>query len=192
MRRASPGAVLLLALLAVACAEPPNKEMGQAQGAIDSARAAGADQYATDEYAAATKALQQANDAVAQHDYRSALNLSIESREHAQNAARQAAETRRRVRGEAEGSMADVAALVAEANARVNAAERGRVARRTVRQAQQELARVNSDVQEAGEAMKNEDYPKAAMLLTGVKARIQHVLALLPEPAGAQTSRPGA
>ena len=190
MRRASRGAVLLLAFALLACAEPPNKEMGQAQGAIDSARAAGADRYATDEYTAATKALQQANDAVAQRDYRSALNFAIESREHAQSAAREAAEARVRARGEVEDSMADVAALLAEASTRVTAAEHARVPRRTVRQAQQELERVNEDVQKAGAAMKQEDYAAAGAALQGVKPRIQHIIASL-QPAPTQPPRRG-
>lgn len=181
--------MLLLAFALTACAEPPNKEMGQAQGAIDSARAAGADRYAADEYTAATKALQQANDAVAQRDYRSALNFSIESREHAQNAAREAAEARVRARGEVEDSMADVAALLAEASTRVSAAEHARVPRRTVRQAQQELARVNEDVQKAGAAMKQEDYAAAGSALRGVKERIQHIIALLQPTVAAQSPR---
>jgi hypothetical protein len=189
MRRVLPAVAVAFALLIAACAEPPTKEMGQAQGAIDSARAAGADRYATDEYTAATKALQQANDAVAQRDYRSALNLSIESREHAQNAAREGAETRARLRGEVERTMAEVAALLAEANSRVAGAERARAPRRVVREAQQDLASVSEDVQEAGAAMKNEDYGAAGTALGGVKERIQRVIASLPPGAAAQSSR---
>src|SRR5690606_17977147 len=45
------------AILAGACAEPPDKEMQQAQGAIEAARAAGADRYAHDEFVAAQEAL---------------------------------------------------------------------------------------------------------------------------------------
>ena len=46
------------------------------------------------EFAAATTALKNANDAVRQRDYRLALNHALESREQAQNAARDAADTR--------------------------------------------------------------------------------------------------
>jgi Domain of unknown function (DUF4398) len=70
--------------------------MDQAQGAIDAARAAGADRYATTEYAAATDALKNANEAVAVRDYRLALNYALESREQAQNAARGAADAKAR------------------------------------------------------------------------------------------------
>src|SRR5919197_6527706 len=101
-RALSMSACIVAAVLAAACGDPPNKEMDQAQGAIDAARAAGADRYATEEYTAATTTLKQANEAVTQRDYRLALNLALESREHAQNAARDAANTRARIRGEVE------------------------------------------------------------------------------------------
>src|SRR3979490_1988429 len=94
--------VLSLALLAAvagaACGDPPNKEMDQAQGAIDAARAAGADRYAATEYTAATDALKRSQDAVAQRDYRLALNEALDSREHAQNAAREGADTKAQLR----------------------------------------------------------------------------------------------
>ena len=80
--------------------------MDQAQGAIDAARAAGADRYAATEYTAATDALKRAQDAVAQRDYRQALNEALDSREHAQNAAREAADSKAQVRGEVERDMA--------------------------------------------------------------------------------------
>src|SRR5687767_6447748 len=156
MRR--PPAWFLAALLVLpACAEPPNKEIDQAQGALDAARAAGADQYAPDEYRAAASALKAANDAVAQRDYRLALNNALDGRERAQNAARQAAETRARLRGEVERSMAEIAGMLAQANGRIAAADKLRIPRRTVRTAQPLLATINADVQKAGAAMKAED-----------------------------------
>src|ERR1041384_1104727 len=86
----SMSACIVAAVLMAGCGDPPNKEMDQAQGAIDAARAAGADRYAATEYTAATDALKRAQDAVAQRDYRQALNEALDSREHAQNAAREA------------------------------------------------------------------------------------------------------
>ena len=188
MRRWPVPAWVIATLLFSACAEPPNKEMGQAQGAIDAARAAGAERFAPAEYSAATDALKQANDAVTQGDYRLALNHAIESREHAQNAARAAAETGSRVRGGVERTMADVAALLAEANTRISAAENAHINRRVLRDAQQALGQVNLDVQKAGAAMKAEDYGAAEAALKGVKERIERAIAPLPRPAGSQTS----
>ena len=73
-----------------ACGDPPDKEMQQAQGAIDAARAAGADQYARDEFTAAEDALKRAHEAVDQRDYRQALNNALDARERAQTAAKEA------------------------------------------------------------------------------------------------------
>jgi hypothetical protein len=191
MWRRSLSAPLAAALLVWSCAEPPNKELGQAQGAIDSARAVGADRYATEEYTAATNAMKLANDAVGQRDYRLALNHALESREHAQNAAREAADRRAQVRGDVERSMAEVAALLAQANSRVAAAEQARVPRRTLREAQQALATINDDVQKAGAAMKAEDYMEAQRLLTGIKERMAAVTQTLDSTASQSQRRRG-
>ena len=75
------GAWLVVVLVAISCAEPPHKEMDQAQGAIDAARAAGAEQYAAAEFTAATKALAQSNEAVTARDYRLALNYALDRNE---------------------------------------------------------------------------------------------------------------
>ena len=181
-------ALLLAALFVAACGSPPHKEMDQAQGAIDAARAAGADRYATTEFEAATASLTQANDAVAQRDYRLALNHALESRDHAQNAAREAADTRARIRGEVERSMAEVAGLLAQANGAIAAAEKARIPRRTLTQAREALAEVNSDVQEAGAAMKADDYMAAQPSMAGIKERIEKVIASL-DAAMTQSSR---
>jgi hypothetical protein len=169
----------LCTLLASACAEPPHKEMDQAQGAIDAARAAGAEQYAVTEYGAATTALKNSNDAVAVRDYRLALNYALESREHAQNAAREAADTKAQVRGEVERTMAEIAALLAQANTRIAAAEQARVPQRLLREPAGEVAAVNLRVQEAGEAVMAGDYLAARTALEGVKERIDKTLAAI-------------
>lgn len=188
MGRTPVKALLLVALVTAACGTPPNKEMDQAQGAIDAARAAGADRYATQEFEAATTSLNLANDAVAQRDFRLALNHALESRDHAQNAAREAAETHARIRGEVERSMAEVAGLLAQANGTLAAAEKARITRRTLTEAQEALAAVNADVQEAGEAMKAGDYMAAQSLAAGVRERIEPVIASL-DAAMTQSSR---
>jgi hypothetical protein len=181
---------LLAALLVSACAEPPNKEMDQAQGAIDAARAAGADRYAAATYTAAVDALKYANEAVALGDYRLALNHALESREQAQNAAREAAETRARRRGEVEREMAEVGALLAQAGTRIEAARKTpRLPRRVVAEAARAVAALDADVQKAGEAIRAEDYEAASATLTGVKERITEAMATIEPPAPSQTPR---
>jgi len=188
MRRV-PAWLLAALLVLPACAEPPTKELNQAQGALDTARAAGAEQYATAEYRNAAAALKAANDAVTQGDYRLALSNALDSRERAQNAARIAAESRARVRSEVERAMAEVAGLIAQANARVTAARKIKPPRRNLREAEQLLARVNDDVQKAGAAMQKEDYLAAQPALEGIKQRIGRVLYLLDQSGTSQSSR---
>src|SRR5581483_9749899 len=76
------GLLLLCVTFTAACADdPPTKEMNQAQGAIDAARAAGAEQYAPEDFKAAVAALQRSHEAVTQRDYRQALNDALDARE---------------------------------------------------------------------------------------------------------------
>src|SRR4030088_2953978 len=83
--------LIAVSILSTACrGDPPEKEMQQAQGAIDAARAAGADQYAREEFTAAEEALKHAREAVDQRDYRAALNAALDARERAQTAAKEA------------------------------------------------------------------------------------------------------
>ena len=91
-RRLLLSLAVVAAMTGAACGDPPDKEMQQAQGAIDAARAAGADQYARDEFTAAEDALKRSHDAVAQRDYRLALNAALDARERAQTAAKEAAD----------------------------------------------------------------------------------------------------
>src|SRR5689334_21875245 len=119
VRRWLPCATLTLTLAVAACGDPPDKEIQQAQGAIDAAKAAGAEQYAPDEYAAAQKALKDASDAVSDHDYRLALNHALDAREHAQTAAKQAGDGKAAARGEADRVLRDAAHALDEARLRL-------------------------------------------------------------------------
>lgn len=162
-------ACALFVLLTSGCAAPPSKEMDQAQGAIDAARAAGADRYATTEYSAATDALKNANDAVLVRDYRLALNHALESREHAQNAARLGAETQAKVRADFERSMGEINALMATARARLSEAHAARVATRLLTKPSADLAGAEAALQKSSEAVAAGDYLAANAALVGVR-----------------------
>ena len=183
-------ACFLVAFLVAGCTSPPNKEMDQAQGAIDAARAAGADRYAATEFAAANTALKNANEAAQQGDYRLALNHALDSREQAQNAARVAADTRAKLRGDVERSLAEVTALVAQVRAWIAGPASARTPR-TRRTAQQVVTVANGELQKAGSAMQAEDYAAAQSLLNGTKARVQKVMPAVAGQTGAQSTRPG-
>src|SRR5438093_983925 len=131
MSRSRPGVcpiVIIVSMMAAACGEPPEKEMQQAQGAIDAARAVGADEYAHDEFVAAQDALKHAREAVDQRDYRLALNHAIDSRERAQDAAKTAADRRGAARATAERAIGTAAAALADARLKLKTAESARIA----------------------------------------------------------------
>ena len=164
--------IALLLLLAAGCSEPPQKEIDQAQGAVDAARAAGADKYATDEYTAATTALQKAHDAVNQRDYRQALSYALDARERAQDAARLAADGRARARNTAEARISDINALVQQLEARLKSAEAARVPARDLRSARATLAEARTALQKARTAFDAGDYQAANAALAGIREKL--------------------
>src|SRR6185295_13083398 len=114
---------IVVAMTSAACGDPPDKEMQQAQAAVDAARAAGADRFAHEEFAAAEDALKRSHDAVAQRDYRLALNAALDARERAQTAAKQAADEKATARVAAERALAEADAALHESRAKLKAAE---------------------------------------------------------------------
>ena len=181
--------MLALVVVLAGCGSPPHKEMDQAQGAIDAARAAGADRYATEEFTAAQSSLTLATQAVDQRDYRLALNHAIESREHAQASAKGAAETQARLRGDAERAIVEIMNLLAQANGRLGTAEKTRVSRRIVAEARQSLTAANADLQKANAAVQAQDFSAAQAALAGAKKRISQVITRLDTAMGGQNTR---
>jgi hypothetical protein len=178
--------MLATALAAGACAEPPNKEMHQAQGAIEAARAAGAERYAAAELAAAVKALAAAETAATQRDYRLALNHALDSRERAQGAAREAATGRASARSRAERLLAEVTTALATATGRLEAAQTAKLPEDVLTALRDQIAAVQKAVQEAGTALGREDYLAAAQVLEGraetVRAAITSIDAAIAAP----------
>src|SRR5207237_2831086 len=165
-------AVIVAAATAAACGDPPDKEIQQAQGAIDAAKAAGADLYARDELAAAEKALKDANTAVNDRDYRLALNNALDAREHAQTAAKQAADGKAAARSGAERVLRDAEIALAEARARLKTAETVRVPPRTLHDARRLIAAGDSTVPNARAAFDRADYSAAGDIIAGTTTRL--------------------
>jgi hypothetical protein len=157
-RRFPLSLALVAALAATACGDPPEKEMQQAQGAIDAARAAGADQYAADEFTAAQAALQRANDAVGQRDYRLALNHALDARERAQNAAKQAADGKAIARTEAEHALGTATSALNDAHVKLRSAERSRAPSRVLAGPRRVIDDADTTVQKARAEFTRADY----------------------------------
>ncbi len=149
---------LVAAIASAACGDPPEKEMQQAQGAIDAARAAGADQYAREEFTAAEEALKRARDAVDQRDYRAALNAALDARERAQTAAKEAVNGKATARVDAEKAIVAAAAALSDARARLKTAESGRAGARPVTTVRRAITDEETAVQEARTAFDKGDY----------------------------------
>jgi len=165
-----------MAALTVACADPPDKEMQQAQVAIDAAKAAGADRYAATDFTAAQEALKQANDAVAQRDYRLALNHALDARERAQTAAKDAADRKAAARIDSDRAVAHASTALGEARARLKAAENAHIQPRALTDARRTIASVEQAVQKARAAREREDYLDAMEMVNGAASRLQGVM----------------
>jgi hypothetical protein len=172
-RRSALSLIMMATLAALACGDPPEKEMQQAQGAIDAARAAGADEYANAEFTAAQAALKRANDAVEQRDYRLALNNALDARERAQNSAKLAADGKAEARTEAEHALGMTTSALNDAHVRLRAAERSRVPERVLAAPRQIIDDGDTTVQKARAEFARADYRDVIETLRDVPARLR-------------------
>jgi hypothetical protein len=162
----------LTVLTCVACGDPPTKELQQAQRAIDAARAAGADRFAREEFAAAEASLKNANDAVEQRDYRLALNRALDAEARAQ-AASADTETRKAVaRTDADKALKAAAAAFAAAQGRLQAAEAARLRPKIVAPARRAIGAGDRSLQEARTAFAQGDYLTARDTARGATTRL--------------------
>jgi hypothetical protein len=181
-------AALFFAVLLSACSDPPVKERQQAEGAIEAARAAGAETYAAAEFNDAQSSLKRYDDAVAQRDYRQALSAALEARDRAYEAAKQASNKKSEQRSQADRLAAELNTLVASASARLtagNARPVGAAAERVkaVRDAG------SSALQEARTLAEKQDYPGAVARLTPAIADIRRELNVSPPAAQAKRKK---
>ncbi len=181
-------AALLLTLLVTAtplaaCSTPPTKERHQAEGAIAAARAATADTYATDELRAAEAALVRYDTAVAQGDYRQALNAALDARDRAYAAARQASTAKAEARSRAERLALELTTLIQTATSRLSPRATSAAASR-LRQA---LADSTSSLQEARTLLEDGQYLPAITALEAGLAPLRKELPPAAPAAGRRT-----
>jgi hypothetical protein len=173
VRRLRLPLILTAVLLTSACGDPPDKELQQARSAIESARGAGAEMYARDEFSAAETALKGATEAVDQRDYRLALNRALDARERAQNAEKEAASRKAAARTEASRAVAAAGRALDEARARLKTAEGARVAARVVAPARRSIADNEVAVQEARTSFGQGDFAHATEIAGAATAQLR-------------------
>jgi hypothetical protein len=170
-------AVLAGAVAMTACAEPPTREISQAQGALDAARAAGAESYARTQFQAADAALKRAHDAVAERDYRQALSSALDAREQARTAAREASAARARAATDVALSIQATVRGIEAAHKRLAGPGVSRELRARVTPL---LAELTGQLQEARSAVASGDYARATERWRTVQDRLTAVTAELP------------
>lgn len=176
-----------LLVLSGACGgQPPEKEMQQAEGAIEAARAAGAPDYAADEFDAAVKALARARQAAADRDYRQSLNDALDARDRAKTSARQAADNMATARVEADRAVAAASASLAAVKKRMADLEGSKTAARAMAGPRQTLDACVRQVQEARSAFSAGRYAAA----TGVANAASKAIIELGAQVDAATSTP--
>jgi hypothetical protein len=171
-RRFLLSSAVVAAMMGTACGDPPDKEIQQAQTAVDAARAAGADQFAHEEFAAAEDALKRSHEAVAQRDYRLALNAALDARERAQTAAKQAADEKATAKADAERAVAEADAALHESRAKLKNAETAHAAAKVLAAARRTITDGETAVQEARTALNAGDYRLAIERSREVSARL--------------------
>jgi hypothetical protein len=191
LHRRPAGAVVffLVAMVTLACATPPDKEINQAQGAIEAARSAGAEQYASEEFSAAEAAMRRSSEFVQQRDYRQALNQALDARERAKEAARRAAEQRAAARSAAELGLADLSTAVQQARVVINAAQAARVPAKDIAVVQNLATRAENAMQEARAALSRDDYQAAVASIKGRADALRPVTESLSESAAGRRRR---
>ena len=163
--------------------------MDQAQGAIDAARAAGADRYATEQYEAAVKALESAHTAVEQRDYRLALSQALDSRDRAQNAAKEAASQQAVLRSGAERRLGQVTALLDQSRRRLIAAEAARIPRRSLAAARAAIGDAEISLQKAGTDIQEGNYRESQDRLADSAKYLQSAIAEIDTATKARGKR---
>jgi len=188
LRRSFFVTLVVLLFSTVACGgDPPDKEIQQAQTAVDQARAAGADRYAVEEYNAAVEALKNAHTAVDQRDYRLALNDALDSKERAENAAKLAVDGKAAARSAADKALIAANGAVNAADTKIKAAVGAHVATRTLTEARAAFNEAQRHLQDARSAFNREDYYAA---LSAASAATQSAKAVSEKLESTSSSQP--
>lgn len=152
--------------------DPPNKEIQQAQQAIDTARAADAVRYAAADFTAAADALTRAQVAVVARDYRQALNDALDARDRAQTASKNAGDKKAAAKAEVDRALHDATLAIIDARARLRTAETARRPRAQIVAIRREIADAETHVQEARTLFEKGEYLDAGTLLAKTRVSL--------------------
>jgi hypothetical protein len=180
---------IALVVLTAGCSEPPQKEIDRAQQAIDQARAAGAEQYAPDTFAAATDALKQSHEAVDQRDYRLALSRAVDASDRAQEAAKEAADNKAKARQSTEATISAANAALMQLQARIKTAADAHVPPRDLSEARDTAADAATALQKARAALTAQDLASARAAVNGLEDEIRSEIRVIEAATTLRTAK---
>jgi hypothetical protein len=165
------GAVLMIGLLAgfAGCAKAPVEVVASVQTAIDGAKSAGADMYASDALAKVNATFQQAKAEIDVQNgkfallrsYKNAEALLVQAQTEAQQAQEAAVAGKERARVEANTAIDTARAALQASNEFLAQAPHGKNTKAELDAMQQELTTLQTSLDEATGAMAGEDYINA-------------------------------
>lgn len=124
--------LVLAALAAAACDQPPVKEITAAEQQVANARAAGAERYAPERMKQAEAALATARQQLKDRDYRGALSAANDAAESARIAVEASGPAKSNLRRGAEGAIVEVRGMLDRARVEREAAVKAGVPRATL------------------------------------------------------------
>ena len=182
--------LVVCAMLALACSEPPHKEIDAAEAAINAARRDGAAEYASETFNAATAALTAARDAASQGDYRLALSRALDARDRAQQSAKQAADDKDRARKDGEAAVRAVVTGLDELDQKLEGATRAGVPSGDLTIARTVARDAGAALQKARAALASGNYLEARAVLKTTREDIAAQIRALDESIAARKTKP--
>jgi len=140
------GLLACVAFLAVSSAQPPEAEINAAQVALDAAKKAEADEYASGTFQSAGKALSDARAKVEAGDYEGAKADAIRSKDLADRSVSEASASKERIRKDAQAILNRLSGGLADARAAVEGAPKGKGADADLDQLRADLSQAESSV----------------------------------------------
>ena len=153
--------VLMLAVLAIGCAKPPEEQIEAAKAAVESARKAEADKYAPAEFKGLQKSLGDALDLVDRKDYTEAQTKLEEVVSEAGRVEALAKANKEKRRGEAQRKLEEVKTALARAKESVDKAPTGKGTQLDIERMKNDLAKLAASLPEAERAINQGDFVKA-------------------------------
>jgi len=171
-------AVLVMALVTVvACGKPPQQEIDAAKAALDAAKSAQADKWASTDYQTAESSLSAAQlevDAQAQKwfkNYDKAKELMNTAKADAEKAATAAVANKETAKNEATTAIADATTALEAANTALAGAPKGKDTKADLELFKQDLEGLAATLTEAQTAMGTEDYMGAKDKANSIKEK---------------------